>query len=84
MSNQPNNLSPLNDQDLSAVTGGINIGAAVTPSVQKYQELEAAWVKLGFDQHGWTRRQLEGLCDAWEEAGWPGTAEQWLRKVKNW
>lgn len=84
MKNHSPNLSPMNEQSLSAVRGGVNTGSSVPTSVKKYQELEAAWVKLGFDQHGWNRRQLEGLCDAWEEQGWPGTAEQWLSKMKTW
>ncbi len=78
----------LSEDALEKVAGGVKVsGRKVTSVVDpqaKYQEMEAAFASMGFFSHGFTRHQMDALCDQWEAEGFPGTAESFLIKAKNW
>ena len=53
-------------------------------AMKKYHELEAAWDKLGFPEHDYTRHQLDAACDRWQEQGFEPSAEEFLSEMKDW
>ena len=72
--------------DLEQAVGGI---AVVTdPEDQrrltKYGEFERAWNALGFPLHGYTRHQMDALCDQWKERDYTPAAEEFLQDAKQW
>ena len=78
----------LTDDALRKVAGGVKastrkVTSVVDPQV-KYREFETAFTSMGFFAHGYTRHQMDALCDQWEAEGFPGTAESFLAKAKNW
>lgn len=73
---------PLEDDELDQVNGGASSGS-VNPET-RYTEFFNAWDVLGFPSHGFSEQNKRGMCDEWEEEGFPGTAQQWLSKYKTW
>lgn len=80
----------LSESVLEKVTGGVVLthnsisGSGAADPQAKYREFELAYTQMGFLAHGFTRHQLDAMCDEWEAQGFPGSAAAFLARAKTW